>query len=138
MNFYTRKRRTPTIIIVALIDIFVILLIFVIVTSTFKRLQPAVVLRLPEAGAKVTTDKAIDAEPPVAITVSSEGVIFLNENAIEVAQLIEAFRPLAASGEPIALRADTDAPFGKVIAVMDALKEAGVKGSLPAFTELKR
>ena len=37
---------------------------------------------------------------------------------------------------PLALNADTDAPFGAVIHVMDALKEAGVK-NVPAFTETK-
>lgn len=137
MNFYTRKRRTPTVIIVALIDIFIILLIFVIVTSTFKRAQPAVVLKLPEAGGAISTTRAVDSEPPVAITVSAEGVIFLNEKEIATEDLTQALTPIAASGQPIALRADTNAPFGKVIRVMDALKEAGVKGSLPAFTELK-
>ena len=39
MNFYTKKRRMPQVIIVSLIDIFAILLIFVIVTTTFKGKQ---------------------------------------------------------------------------------------------------
>ena len=40
VKFYTRPRRMPQVIIVSLIDIFAILLIFVIVTTTFKRDQP--------------------------------------------------------------------------------------------------
>ena len=36
MNFYPKRRRVPQIMIVSLIDIFAILLIFVIVTTTFK------------------------------------------------------------------------------------------------------
>jgi len=35
----------------------------------------------------------------------------------------------------LALQADTQAPFGVIIRVLDALKEAGVTGNLPAFTE---
>ena len=39
----------PAVIIVSLIDILAILLIFVIVTTTFRRDQPAVVIKLPES-----------------------------------------------------------------------------------------
>jgi biopolymer transport protein ExbD len=35
----------------------------------------------------------------------------------------------------LALNADKEAPFGMVLKVLDALKEAGVKGSLTAFME---
>ena len=48
MKFYTRQRRMPQVIIVSLIDVFVILLIFTIVTTTFKQDQPAVTIALPE------------------------------------------------------------------------------------------
>jgi biopolymer transport protein ExbD len=40
VNFYPRRRHMPQVIIVSLIDIFAILLIFVIVTTTFKTAQP--------------------------------------------------------------------------------------------------
>ncbi len=49
VRFYSRKRRLPTVIIVSLIDILAILLIFVIVTTTFRREQPQVVIKLPES-----------------------------------------------------------------------------------------
>jgi biopolymer transport protein ExbD len=37
MNFSVRKRRAPNIIIVSLVDILIILLIFFVVSTTFKR-----------------------------------------------------------------------------------------------------
>ena len=37
MRFYTRKKRTPQLIIVSLIDILAILLIFFIVSTTFRK-----------------------------------------------------------------------------------------------------
>ena len=37
----------------------------------------------------------------------------------------------------LALKADERAPFGVIIRVLDALKEAGITGNLPAFTESK-
>ena len=55
MKFYTRQRRMPQVIIVSLIDIFAILLIFVIVTTTFKREQPAVTIKLPESKTAVAS-----------------------------------------------------------------------------------
>jgi biopolymer transport protein ExbD len=49
MRFHTRKRRTPSIIIVSLIDILAILLIFFIVTTTFRKEQPRLQINLPES-----------------------------------------------------------------------------------------
>ena len=58
MTFYRRKRRMPQVIIVSLIDIFAILLIFVIVTTTFKKAQPQVTIKLPESKSAVVADKS--------------------------------------------------------------------------------
>ena len=47
---FTRRRRTPPVItIVSLIDILTILLIFCIVTTTFKTQDQAVQINLPES-----------------------------------------------------------------------------------------
>lgn len=48
MRFFVRKRRqTPTVIIVALIDVLIVMLIFLMVTTAFKQ-QPALNLRPPD------------------------------------------------------------------------------------------
>ena len=49
MNFAVRKRRAPSIIIVSLVDILTILLIFFVVSTTFKKDQPEVQINLPES-----------------------------------------------------------------------------------------
>jgi biopolymer transport protein ExbD len=51
MKFYTRKRKMPAVIILSLIDILAILLIFVVMTTTFRREQPQVTIKLPESRA---------------------------------------------------------------------------------------
>lgn len=129
----------PTVIIVSLIDIFVILLIFVIVTTTFKRDQPSVVIRLPET-AKSESLSHEQQEKMVVLTVSKEGEIALDHAIVEggVDGLPTLLKPLVEAQRPLALRADTEAPFGLILRVMDALKVSGVKGNLPAFTELKK
>jgi len=137
MNFYQRKRRSPQVIIVALIDIFAILLIFVIVTTTFKRAQPSVMIKLPESSeAEAGADPA--AQEPVVVSVSDKGAIFVDARETPADGLTVALREIVAAKRPLALEADTNAPFGVVIRVMDSLKEAGVTGNLPAFTEIRK
>ena len=46
MKFAVRKRRAPSIIIVSLVDILTILLIFFVVSTTFKKDQPEVQINL--------------------------------------------------------------------------------------------
>lgn len=134
MKFYHRKRRSPAVIMVALIDIFAILLIFVIATSTFKRIQPAVTIRLPESSSGEIAPG--EGAPPAVIAVSKEGVIYVDGAETAPEALVPRIKE-AMADRKLALEADTLAPFGIVIRVMDALKAAGVSGSLPAFTETR-
>ena len=134
MNFYKRKRRTPTVIIVSLIDIFAILLIFVIVTTTFKRVQPSVVIKLPEVGNDAFGLKSRDSQPAL-LTVAPDETIYLDNTVVALKDLEAALRRINASGQHIALNADKKAPFGVVLRVLEAVKRAGIGGSVPAFTE---
>ncbi len=136
MNFYKRQRRTPTVIIVSLIDIFAILLIFVIVTTTFKRAQPAVTIKLPESSSASSEAPESGAEPALlTISPGPKAEVYLDNKRVSLEELPEELKAVVASHRPLALNADTAAPFGIVVRVMDALKAAGVKGNLPAFTE---
>lgn len=132
MKFYQRKRRMPAVIIVSLIDIFAILLIFVIVTSTFKRPIPAVTIKLPESS---TATPSMQASNLAELTVSSDGTVTLEGVEVGPDQLTQKIKALTEAHRSLALKADTDAPFGVVVRVLDALKEAGVTGNLPAFTQ---
>ena len=50
MRFLRKKRqRTPSVIIVSLIDVLLVVLIFLMVTSTAKKTEPALKLNLPES-----------------------------------------------------------------------------------------
>ncbi len=136
MRFYTRKRRMPAVIIVSLIDILAILLIFVIVTTTFKRDQPAVVINLPDSktatAAPAQTDQAI-------LSISKDESLFLDGKPVQLAGLKQALLDMLAAtpNRALALNADKAAPFGTVVSVLDVLKEANVR-NVPAFTEVKQ
>jgi biopolymer transport protein ExbD len=134
VNFYPRRRRRPEVIIVSLIDIFAILLIFVIVTTTFKSAQPAVTIKLPESKAAVAAEKGDEA---LRLSISEKEEIFLGAKRVELSELRGELEALQRLPRPprLALASDKRAPFGTVIAVIDVLKQAGVKGDLAAFTE---
>ncbi len=135
MRFYTRQRRLPTVIIVSLIDILAILLIFVIVTTTFRRDQPEVVIKLPEAKSAVAVPNASE---PMLLTISDKEEMFLEKKAVTLDTLKGALEELLAVSpqRQLAINADTKAPFGLVIKVLDVLKESGVK-NVPALMEKK-
>ena len=134
MKFAVRKRRAPTIIIVSLVDILTILLIFFIVSTTFKKDQPQVDINLPES--KTSTSKPAELEHAILSVDASDGVQ-LDGKAIAVDDLQQAVNDLPAERKStLVLKADEKASFGIIVKVMDALKLAGVK-NLPAFTQSK-
>ena len=129
MRFFVRKRRqTPTVIIVALIDILIVLLIFLMVTTTFK-MQPALRLALPESS---QAQKAGANEvAPLVVSVDAEGILRLGSEALPVTpEKLKTELLAAAQKDPdlkLAISADKAAPWGKIVAVMDAAKEAKIR-----------
>ena len=134
MRFYTRKKRAPSVIIVSLIDILAILLIFFIVTTTFKKDQPALKINLPDS--KTAETAPAEKENPLVLRVKTAEEITLDEKPVTVETLAASLQTARAQNpkRPIAMQADREAPFGVVVKVLDALKEAGVK-NIPTFTQ---
>ena len=131
MKFYTRRRVSPVITIVSLVDILTMVLMFFVYTTTFKTLQPQVEIVLPKV--KLKSDKVQAEAQPTILSISKEGQLFLNEKPIEMDALGVAVKQLQASNGILALKADENAPFGKIMGVLDELKTSGVE-NLPAFT----
>ena len=132
MKVAVRKRRPPALLFVSLVDILTILLIFFVVSTTFKKDQPEVNINLPES--KTGSAKPAELEHAIVSVDASDG-LKLDGETIAVDQLREAVMNLPADRKgSIVLKADQKASFGIIIKVMDALKLAGVK-NLPAFTQ---
>lgn len=126
MRFFTRKRRQPpAVIIVSLIDILIVLLIFMMVTTTVRQ-HPAVRLALPET--RVAHDGAT--EDQIVVTVTAQPPYFyLGQQQVTLDQLTAELVTRAAKDPNAALtiRADTAAPWGKVVNIMDAARAAKIK-----------
>lgn len=131
MRFYIPRRRSPSIIIVSLIDILTILLIFFVVSTTFRLPQPQVTINLPESG---RTGSAPVPERRVVVHVTADERIFLDAKPVTVEELAGEVKAAQDAGRPVVLKADRQAPFGAIIRIIDALKAAGVR-ALPAFTQ---
>lgn len=138
MNFMPRRRRKPEVIIVSLIDIFAILLIFMVMTTQFKKQDASVTIKLPESKTAVVAEKA--AAKTIVLSIAENEEVFLDEKKVEIDALKPAIVELMKLSPPptLALNADKRAPFGVIIRVLDVLKESGVKGNLSAFTEIKK
>jgi biopolymer transport protein ExbD len=136
MRFFIRKRRqTPTVIIVALIDVLIVLLIFLIVTTTFKQ-QPSLKLALPESTQAQKAGANEDA--PLVVSVDKQGNFRIGAQATPVtAEQLRQQLSAESQKKPdlkMAISADTEAPFGKIVKLMDAAKEANIK-LVNAFTK---
>ena len=111
MRFYTRKRRAPSIIIVSLIDILAILLIFFIVTTTFRKSQPQLQINLPES--KSAEQAPAEKDEPVVLSVKSADEISLDGKPVTLDLLAEALKTCTRPG-PHSPDRDAGRPGGAV------------------------
>lgn len=132
MRFLQRKRRSPpSVIIVSLIDVLMVVLIFLMISTTFKQ-QPSVKLALPES----KQAKTGVSESGLVVTIARQApYLYLDTRPVTLERLQTELTAAAARNPQVSLsiRADTEAPFGQIVKVMDAAKAANVR-TVSAFT----
>lgn len=125
-----RRRPLAEINVVPYIDVSLVLLIIFMVTAPM--LQTGVDVELPEAAAR-----PVDAtqDLPIVISIDAEGRLFLdagNQGDVEVrdAELAGKVTEALAKkpGLAVLIRGDRRVDYGRVVAVMASLKNAGVAG----------
>lgn len=122
-KFRTRRKGRALINITSLIDVLFLLLIFLMVSSTFLE-QPGIQLELPEAQSSVLVE-----QKEFTLFVSQNGTLFLNDSEISLEDLEVRIRkalPGMKDGA-LVLKADKDVNYGLVVGVMDAVKNSGLK-----------
>ena len=125
------KRKRVMINITPLIDVLFLLLIFFIVSSTFLE-QPSITVELPSA--KTAEPQPVD---QYIIMVAADGVIYVNDIKIEEEQLLTRLMEIAKTDvqAPIVLKADKNAPYGKIIHLIDTVRQSGLK-KIVALTKI--
>ena len=135
MQFKTRKsRQAPAVIIISLIDILIVLLIFLMVTTTFKQ-TPSLKINLPKSSAK--PKEGASENPLMIVTISPEAPhLYLNKRAVTMSRLQEEFTAAAArnTNATVAIQADSEAPVQIFIDVLSPATTAKIKTQVPVFT----
>ena len=113
----------PQLMLSPMIDMIFLLLVFFIVSTMYMSEIKTILIRLPVAQNSETVSKS-----NFAVTVKKDGVLYLEDNKIEMKQLVanaaaESKRDAAFS---VIIRADGEANYKTVIKLMDELKGAGV------------
>lgn len=126
MKFYLKRRRSPSVPIVTLIDILAILLIFFIVTTTFKTKESLVQVNLPRSS---EMGEGTTAETRVSLALAKDGSISLGDRLVPLESLSAALEEFLASRpkDRLELKADEGAPLGLMVKVWDAASQAGLK-----------
>ena len=126
MNFRTSSRDEPEINLIPFIDILLVVLIFLMLTTTYSKFTQ-IELRLPVAD----TEHLRDYPKELLVSVSSDGAYSVNSIALagrSPEALAEALAGAAKSGKDtvVVINADASAKHQSVITVMEAARRAGL------------
>ena len=124
MNFRPRTQEEPEINLIPFIDVLLVILIFLMLSTTYSKFT-ALQLTLPVA----TGEQQRDRPREVIVSVTSEGRYAVNKNALEdrsVSALATALREAASKDSVIIISADATASHQSVVTVMEAARRAGL------------
>jgi biopolymer transport protein ExbD len=126
VKFYVKKRRSPSVPIVTLIDILAILLIFFIVTTTFKTKESLLQVNLPSSS---EMGEGTTAEPRIPLALAKDGSISLGDRIVPIETLATALREFRQTrpNDRLELKADEGALLGLMVKVWDAATQAGLQ-----------
>ena len=134
MQFPRKKRRSPVINIINLIDVLVVLLIFYIATTVFKKSQPKINITVPNSTTATTTQETV----PSTLYVTADDKIFLDDVPVDPDKLGELLKSKkdANPAFKLAMKADTKMTFGTLTKVYDAARFANIP-DIQAYTAPK-
>jgi biopolymer transport protein ExbD len=130
MHFRSRQRREePEINLIPLIDVLLVILIFLMITTTYSR-YTELHIQLPTADAERAQQRPLE----IVVSVSSGGVYSVNKQVMDqrdVTSLAERLRSVAGpadAGQPpvVIVNADAQATHQSVVNVMEAARVAGL------------
>jgi biopolymer transport protein ExbD len=117
-----KKHSLPELALTPLIDTFATLLVMFIITAPM--VQNSIKVDLPFG-----KSKEVSTSQEFIITLSKDGKVFFNSYPTSKKDLASIVQKALANKEdlPVFVKADRSIPYGKVIEVVDQLKEAGVR-----------
>jgi biopolymer transport protein ExbD len=127
VNLRPRRQEEPEINLVPMIDVVLVLLIFFMITTTFRK-EADLRIDLPEA---TQQEPAIE-QDQLEVSIDVQGRYFINAKALSDSDIDTLKQALSeAAGErrdlPIVIRADGKTPHQAVVKVMDAAGQLGFR-----------
>jgi biopolymer transport protein ExbD len=119
-----RQREEPEINLIAMIDVLLVILIFLMVTTTYSKFS-GLEINLPTADAQTQQEKPNE----IDVVVMSGGNVLINKAPVSggVEALAQALRNAASGAEPVVvINADAKTAHQNVIDVMQAARNAGL------------
>src|SRR6266704_1441988 len=105
---FRQRHRAPSVIIVSLIDVLLVVLIFLMVTTTFKKMEPMLKLALPES--KQAKAGASDAKPFVVIVTTNAPYLFLEDKPVTLDRLQNELASAAKKANAASINIITEKP----------------------------
>lgn len=126
MKLTSRKSEEPELNLISLVDIFLLLLVFFMISTTFRD-EAGIKIRLPEASEKAAMTKQ---QEVIEVSVSADGNYRVNGQALintSSATLASAIVKVANERRdiPITIRADARAAHQSVVTAMDVVGRLG-------------
>ena len=126
MEFHRRKKQTPTVPILPLIDILTILLIFFVVTTQFKKKRHTLKIDLPSVSALPTE---VEVKENSVIAISEDGKFVINATRVERGELLtylQAYQEIKPEAR-FELEQDEGATEKDELFALETLTQAGFK-----------
>jgi biopolymer transport protein TolR len=107
-----------------LVDVMLVLLIIFMVAAPM--LHQGIEVALPRAQAKNLPLKVQD---PIVLSINRDGQVYLRETAVPSEDLVERIKAQLAArpDDTVFLKGDRDAPYGRIIDVLDLLQRGGIQ-----------
>lgn len=118
-----RNRKAPELNIIPMIDIMFFLLVFFMLSTMYMIDLKTIPVKLPQAA-----NAATDTASTFAVTMKNDGSIYLGDAQTDIQSLLmqASIEQKNNSSFAVVVRAEKNVDYGKVIALIDKLKGAGV------------
>ena len=119
----SRQVKTPDLMIIPMIDIMFFLLVFFMISTMYMVDLKTIPVKLPTAA-----NSSVAASTTFSVSIKKDGSIWLGDKQTDARSLAmqALMEQKANSNFAIVIRADKDADYGEVIAVLDLLRGAGI------------
>ncbi len=124
MQFKIKQRETPSIEIAPLIDVVFLLLLFFMVSTEFSA-RPGLMISLPE----IKTGKPVTTAVKLDVSITSAGDIYIDGEPVAEKNLKFVLEKAARNPEStvVVLSADKSIPHGRIVSMMDIMRDLGLK-----------